>query len=184
MGDEEVGGAYGEVRRAFAVGGCGSEERRSGGTGTNTRFSRASQQSLFVPFVLPRSSYLSFKLGPSERMVTLDKERAARRANAVGASIERRPSRVMTFSRVDPLQCLSTVRVSSPTCLNSCVADTWLAVLYDLGMYMGRVMYVTRESPTPRELELGGHKVFGTEQRLDDVLLQRYVTIIDTYRLQ
>ncbi|KAJ7430342.1 hypothetical protein B0H11DRAFT_965261 [Mycena galericulata] len=57
-------------------------------------------------------------------------------------------------------------------------------MLYDLGMYMGRVMYVTRESPTPRELELGGHKVFGTEQRLDDVLLQRYVTIIDTYRLQ
>ncbi|KAJ7438926.1 hypothetical protein B0H11DRAFT_2356620 [Mycena galericulata] len=47
-------------------------------------------------------------------------------------------------------------------------------MLHDPGMYMGRVMYVTRESPTPRELELGGHKVFGTEQRLDDVLLQRY----------
>ncbi|KAJ7434642.1 hypothetical protein B0H11DRAFT_2208152 [Mycena galericulata] len=48
-----------------------------------------------------------------------------------------------------------------------CVADTWLAVLHDPGTYMGRVMYVTRESPMPHELELGGHKVFGTEQHLD-----------------
>ncbi|KAJ7504589.1 hypothetical protein B0H11DRAFT_1905203 [Mycena galericulata] len=53
-----------------------------------------------------------------------------------------------------------------------CVADTWLAVLHDPGTYMGRMMYVTRESPTPRELEVGGREVFGTEQSLDDVLLQ------------
>ncbi|KAJ7728692.1 hypothetical protein DFH07DRAFT_782140 [Mycena maculata] len=34
-----------------------------------------------------------------------------------------------------------------------CVADTWLAVLHDTGTYIRRVMYVTWESPMPRELK-------------------------------